>query len=662
MPKTIDIVPVTGYMDTRSSPDQVPFGGYRYVLNWGVTQKNKLCRITGWQRLLDRVNYNNQDFHYQLFTFTGETVRKPLTFLFEAKSTRKTTKLLAGTENMIGALNVSTGNWKIIAKNRGSTGTRFRAAQMNDTTIISNDYDTLASWNFDGPLNQTTGEAVEPIPDLVAMGVTRAGVVIAWRGLMILANLTINGQVFSNRVMWSDFKKPLSYQSSANSLAGNADLDPGEAILAAKPLGNVLLLYTQSGIWEVNASGEAVFIFSKRYDPEKSGEACLKYRFTLISAGDNHLFMGRDGIYRYNLYMAKPDLVDWIHRGDGLLFSDLNSTDCDVHVAGYNSFKKEAYFSWAKASESVPGTTFAFNTEFPFSGFIDHGFSAFVDYAVSEPVASLEDFLLQHCICTLAQFNAATEDEQEGGQCTVVETVVCNNQPTSFYTTETKALEDGIVTENWDKVSPDANSMCGQLGNLTLEELCSTLFRSDECAAQNLFLAASSVDKCIKMLTDVLYRHECVAFTGCGTYVKRGYKSRQLSGPLAFKDFKDSKRFTRLELELEAETQAYPARVEVRIGIGATAVDPLLDRCPIRWFNEDYRLINCQTELTEAQHASEGTIPDDSIFWGLFYEGRFLYFDFIISNPDIPLPELPDTGGAVCLSRISFDVEKIGRA
>src|SRR5436190_18247476 len=101
--KPLTIRPATGQgVDTRSMPDEVDFGSWRHSLNWGVTSKGRLCRIPGWDRFLTGTDYNNQDLHDQLIAHSPPlldpdrfTQRMPITFLFEAISTRKSTKLMA---------------------------------------------------------------------------------------------------------------------------------------------------------------------------------------------------------------------------------------------------------------------------------------------------------------------------------------------------------------------------------------------------------------------------------------------------------------------------------------------------------------------------------------------------------------------------------------
>src|SRR6188474_2000184 len=64
----IDIKPLTGGFDVRSSPDSVPLGLWRYRQNVTVTDNDGNCRRPGWPKLFDNDRYNNEDLHDQLLS------------------------------------------------------------------------------------------------------------------------------------------------------------------------------------------------------------------------------------------------------------------------------------------------------------------------------------------------------------------------------------------------------------------------------------------------------------------------------------------------------------------------------------------------------------------------------------------------------------------
>lgn len=658
--KTIDIRPVTGYMDARSNPEDVALGEYRYVKNVGVVQKSKLCRPSGWDKLLTKTNYNNEDLHDQLLSLTGLSDRLPFTFLFEAVSTRKTTMLLAGTERVIYALNVATGNWKVISDQIGSPGARFKAAQVGDVVVFTNNASQPVYWNFDQGITEANNQSVGTIPDLVALGITKAGTVLSFKSHIFLMNIVEKGTIRGNRILWGNYENALSWMPTADSTAGYFDLDTDETILGALPLGSDILVYTNKGIWEgyaqVTTGVASVFTFVKRYTPDKTGENCLFYPNTLVSIGNEHLYMGSNGIYVYNKFLDKPKLVEWMHKASNLMFDTINSEMCDIHISSYDSENKEVLFSWAKTGETLPSETLVLNTEFPFSYILDHGFSAAVTYTYRSPTATVREWLLEQCICTEEEFGEVFGGfVKEGGFCSVQETITCNTRPVSIFSQIPLELEDGIVTENYDELEADADSLCAQLGNVTLAQLCDAEARADECNSGKRFVVASSIDYTLKEFSQNFYRERTTGFTGCGTYVKEGYKSILRSGPISLSTT-DLKEIKNLELELLPSDSVSPGQVKIRIGTSQRALDPNNDNCAIIWENEDPITLKCLSELTPAGHALENTYPDDEFNWPMFYVGKYLYFEIEFSNPNVtPI----DTGAAFCMSRITLDVEKV---
>lgn len=654
--KTLDIIPASGSMDTRSPVNLVPFGDWRFIKNCYVRSEKNLCRVPGYDKLLTKADYNNQDLHDQLQDKTGFASRMPVTMLYEAISTRKTTKLLAGTGRAIYALNNGTGNWKVISDQLGSAETRWRQpAQLLDTVIFSNSVDPVQYWQFDQGITETADQSVAEIPDLRdIIKISRAGVVIVWKDHVFLMNVTVEGTVKSSTIFWGNYQRGLDYVPGEGSTAGNRDLDTDETILGALPLSNRLLVYTNKAIWEGFAvGGEETFTFSKRYAP-KNAERCLFYPNTLLSIGNEHVYLGVDGVYVYNLFQDKPQLVDWMHKASGWMFNDLRRDDCDIHVGGYNSERKEIQFSFAREDDDLPSETLVLNTEFKFSYYLDDGYSAMVNYTFKDPGLIMRDFLLARCICTEGEFGDNWGGfTKEGGYCTAQETPACPNPPQSIWTSNNQELEDGIVAEDWEQEEPDEDSLCAQLEGLTLADLCDAVLRLDECASGLRFVVASSEDYSLKELSNNYYRERVTGFTGCGTYSKLGYKSLLRTGPMNFRETKNAKLIDRLEVEAEPEFQSVPSKLGLRIGVHARAVDPNEEKCPIKWEDQEAKELACLSDVVAAKLASENVLPDQTFAWPLWNEGQYVYFELSVFN-DAVTPV--DTGGPVCISRISMDV------
>lgn len=650
----VHIKPVTGYLDTRSTPDEVPFGGYRWAQNVEVTSKYRMCRAHGFKRLQDQVGYNNQDLHDQLFG----NVRQPIQFLQEVLSPAGFSHLFAGTHSRLYNKVGSTGNWRIISDNLGGTppqgcsdSIRWTAGSVGQTVVFSNGLDKPMYHILGQSPNEDDQQSVSPIRDLETLRVTQVGIVYSWNGTMILFNVVQEGQRIADRVIWSDYQQPLSFEEDIGvSLSGSVDLGVGESILGVAPLNDALMIYTTMGIWEMRkVGGETVYSFTKRYSPSKVGSRCLAYPNTLVSTGDTQFFWARDGIYEFSRYYPTPQLVDWIHRSSSIIFDRLDPHRCTVHHGAYHSDRRQIWWSWCNEGDDCPAQSLIINVEFPFSSYIDHGFTAFVNHA-PDTNKSIRDFVLENCICTSAEMEALEQGFiKEGGFCVAQTDPVCAQRPQSWYTQQ--ALVDGdIEVEDWTKAAADADSFYALFGDDTFLDRCGEEWREDECNASMLWIMASSVDYCLKEYDDVYYRERCTSTIGCGTYVKEGYTTLLRSGPLDLKIPDDDKIVNRFAIECYPVEQAVPSTLKLRIGHAAQALDPNeanAGRRVILWEEQDSKLLEYQGEATEAEHRRDMTRPNSELEWGLYAVTRFFYFELSIEG----------TGGGCCFSRFTFDAK-----
>jgi hypothetical protein len=660
MPKAIDINN-SGSMDARSAPDQIQTGDLRYIKNFRMPVKGRRCRTPGFSKLLTQGSYNNQDLHDQLLSISGQASRAPVTFLFEAVSTRKATKLLAGTSNVLFALNTSTGNWKILADQYGTSATRWRAAQLQDTVVLSNNADFIGYWMFDQGITEESDQSVAAIPDLRDnIEITKAGVVVGWRGHIFLMNVVISGSVKSNSIFWCNYERPLDWQPSDASTAGSTEVDYGETILAAHPLLGRLIVFTNKGIYEINAvGGEEVFTISPRFQ-SVDGEACLFYPNTLVSKGDELVYAGVDGIYTFSLYTDKPKRVEWIHKASSVMYDNINRDNCEIHVAGYDAERKEILISYATGENTLPNETLAIHTEHPYAYVIDHGFTAMVTYTYKDS-DTVRDFLLERCICDGTGLDDYwSQFDKEGQFCagSAPDDAECPTPPASLFTADTRVTyfdsDESVETEDWTVDEEDVDSLCAQLEGLTLGELCESELRSDECQSGQRFVVASSTDYCLKEISDNYYRELCTDFDDCGTYEQRGYVSLIRSGPIHGGLTEKEKIWSNFEVEATFTEQATPSSWSLRIGNHSQAVDPNNDNCGILWDTQDTKQIECLTDGTTEEHATNVTRPSDDFGWPLYYAGNYLYFELSIVNPDVsPI----DTGGECCISRVTIDMD-----
>lgn len=649
--KPLQIKPLSGLLDLRSLPEEVAYGDYRWVENVESPAKGKICRRPGFQRLLgEKTPYNNQDMHDQLF----ENPPQPISMLFEAISTTNVHRLLAATQNRIYALDDSVGNWKIISDVYGGTPLTtcspriFKAAQVEDIVVFTNGFDTPLYWVFDQSTTGSNAQSIQPITDLKTLNVTRAEVVFGWKGIMFLANVVADGVRVNHRIMWSDFRRPLSFLPAASSsLAGFHDLGYGEDILGIQPLNDSLLIYTVRGIWECQVGDPTaeIFTFRQRYSSPQ-GHGCLTYRNTLINTGTEHIYFSRDGIYAYNLYTPVPVRTQWIHKTSAAIFNEIDPSQCDVQVGGWNPFKKEAWFSWTKVGDTCPYRTLILNTDYQFADVMQRGFTAFTNYRPSTG-NSIRDYLVGLCICPADGLGILGDNfTKEGGFCVAPPVVDCNTTFDSIYSTNPREVP-GLPGTIEDSGAPDpgANSIYSALYNVNLDDLCTIEQTSDECNAAVKFLMASVDDNCIKQY-GFLYGHElCTLHAGCGQYSLQGYESILRSGPIDYARASNQKYVRRFLLEALSDFQTIPSTVVPRLGFSHQASDPNLETCPIMWVPLPAKALACASPTSEVTHQLNNTQPYLALEWPTYIGGRFIYWEISIAG----------TGGSACFSSITLD-------
>lgn len=670
--RPVHIKPVTGPLDVRSNPDEVPFGGYRWVLNTEVTQKFKLCRLRGWTRLGEGEQYNNEDLHDQNVAAGRDDPesypRQPFSFLFQADTPTGSSKLFAGTQNRLYAKSNANGNWRVISDAMGGpavTGcneaVRWTGGVVGQTVVFSNARDGIVSHVIDQH-DEDDGQAVSQIDHLVELDITKAEIVYAWNDFIFLFNVVQDGTRITDRIIWSDYQRPLSFTPDPGvSLAGYQDLGAGEAILGVAPLKDSLMIYTTRGIWQIQATGgENVFSFSKRYSATGEGTRCLAYPNTLVTDGDNNYYFGRDGIYLYSFYTTSPERVDWIHRASSVIFDEIDTARCNAHVGGYDANRKSIWWSWLTEEQTCPSQSLLVNVEFPFVSYVDHGFTAFLNHTPRSN-KSLRDWILEHCICTTEELQAADDGfwNREGGVCFSAPDPSCDQSPVN-YTSSTPLAIDDVTVEDWT-LDADADSLYALLGAETPISACDAEYRQQECNATLLFVMASATDWCLKQVADIYYREVCTGFTGCGTYQRTGYRTLLRSGPMDLKLPDDDKNVNRFAIDAHAEVQTVPSKIGLKIGVSAQPLDPNIvnaGRRVILWEEQDTKDLDYSGEATETEHRNLSTRPGTELEWALYLDTRWIYYEIEITNPN---SSPADMGGAVCFSRFTFDAAAMVR-
>jgi hypothetical protein len=405
---TISLNPLTGIMDTRSRPADVPLGGFRWKQNWAVSTEGKLFRRPGFQiAFSDLVSASStpQTLNYDFRNQNGD--RELPTFLFESTSSEGIRHIFIGTQSGVWVLDEATGLWTAILSGLGASGTRWHAAELQNMVLFTNNEDAVRSYNL------KTGGVLTVTALSSGCDVTAAAVIVQYNAFMMVMNVVADNERQGSRVMWSDINLPETWQDAVpndGNLGGFQDLEYGDDILAAAPLLGALYIFTRRSIWRMMPSGDSgtVFAFTKVYSEQKNQAGCIAFPNTLVSDGENLYYMGRDGIYRYSPYIPVPERTDWIHRADGLIYrsgltTTLDGDYCLSPVAEYLPASRELWFSWPGmdqhelAAAGINNYTLICQTEQKTADVVDHGFTALANYrrtpASAQKCNEVQDFL-----------------------------------------------------------------------------------------------------------------------------------------------------------------------------------------------------------------------------------------------------------------------------
>lgn len=392
----IAIHPLVGPLDTRSRPADLIPGAFRWKLNFAANSEGKLCRRTGHQRFASDAlfddnglplsdplhgsgsHYHNHDHHHQ-----GAT-REPITFLYESTASDGTRRLFDGTQSRVSVLNFDDGSWFDVITGKGATGSKWHADELQNVITFVNNVDAPLYVDVSTPYTPT---AATTIPSLNTIQMERARVAVEFQGFMLLMNVREQGTDYTSRIRWSDLNLPLEYAEGNDSLAGFQDLDYGDEILNAKPIGNYLYVYTRRAIWKIGISGneDSVFSFAKVYYEPDNQAGCLAYADTLISTGAEHWYMAQDGIYNFNPYIAAPARQDWLYLATGVIYKTastrLDTNFCPSPVGEYLPNERELWFSWPTVGvDGINNITLVAQIEQKTADVVDTGYTALSNF------------------------------------------------------------------------------------------------------------------------------------------------------------------------------------------------------------------------------------------------------------------------------------------
>lgn len=551
-------------------------------------------------------------------------------------------RIIAATLSRIYENNPGTGDWVLLADGLGNgsfiegqcgcNDVRFMADSLGDYTILTNGFNDPLLRQMGGLHEGCNIWAANPINDLKFLDVSAAGGVVAWKGFFFLFDITANGVRNSGRVMWSDFDNPTSWVPTDTSQAGDATIAVGETILAAAELGNFLYFYTDRSIWRVTlVGGDVLFSFDQIY----SGTSSMKFKYSLVNTGAEHLYMGNDKIYVFTQFDQRPIEVEWvlkasaaIYRGMGeedATFLPVNKDRCNQAVGGWNEEFKEAWFSWPTGDNACPNMTLVLNMQYGAADLVDYGFTSFMSVRPDEK-PTFAEWLEEIEACKFEQlFDVMIK---EGHPCP---TVVNFDDPPLYLVNPT---EDVNLP-----VHPD--SLCAALTGRTEDDFCR------DCSVAVKFLMASASDFAIKEYRDdVFYREEfsdtygsyCATACEGGYYFCIGYDSVLQSGADDYRS--DAEKIVRrFAVECEPVPQTVPNNLHCSIGFASQAV------CDTFIKLEDQPM-KCLDRRTPRQREDQIIREDQRLLFPTFYRGKFISWKLKIDG----------TGGGACFGQFCVTV------
>lgn len=583
--------------------------------------------------------YCGPTLHYR----TG--CREAVTMLNEIV-TASNRKLIASTVSRVYEFNQSAGNWRILADGLGTPAYSASQCGCGEGTVRAVSA-TLGGYllytnNFDPPSIYFAGDdnsgcdlsSLKTITDLDALGINRAGGVVTWKGFTLFYDLTEGGDRFGGDVIWSDLEDPNSFIEGDTSLAGRATIAVGETILNAAPLGNWLHIYTDKSIIRVTlVGGEDVFNFERVYQ----GGNALKYKFSLINAGDRHIYGGESDVYVITQFDNRPINEEWITKAAGVMFNGIAEDDaeyaaintdvCNMVTGGWSEETHEAWLSWPTGDNICPVVSLRLNLKYHAADIVDHGFTAFLTLRPDDR-PTVGEWIEDLGICPRG--SKVASGLKSGPPCTDAESVVAN--PPLYIRNPTED-QDLPVHER---------SLCNVLAGLSVDDFC------PECASPTKFVAASAVDFTLKQIEDdIMYREmlggNVEAYDGYSCtgeyYTHLPFSTVFQTGAMDFKQ-DNEKMMKRITLEAFPEAQSTPSTLRAHVGFAAQS------KCD-RWRELRFKSYECQTEKTDAEHTTDKTRPDDRFHFPCWARGKYLFARFQIDG----------IGGAGEFSELNFQVK-----
>ncbi len=666
-------------MDLRSPAGLVGAQNWRLVLNVASTELNQTCRLGGWRRLFAGESFNNEDLHDQLLTksvfydefsqtyydasegfydsiYCGsdlngprDACREPITLLYEFE-TEASRKLIAATESRIYELDEGTGNWRIIADGLGGVsddniappdervkcdcgGRRFSVAQMGNYLLFVNGLDPVLAYRGGDPASGCGLMSVFAVPDLVALGVTRAKTIASWKGFVFLGGVSDDAGDHRNRIMWSDFNDAMSWDTApADTEAGLQDVSLDEDIVALVAGGEFMWVFTSDAIYQVILveASQGRFRFRRVY----AGPDVCRFPYGLAWTGEAVIYAGETSLYQLTPENPKPQVIDWLDLAAGAIykgvdaqtlggflhlapFGPVNKQECDEFIMFFDPVEKTVWASWPTDSNVCPTMSLRLDLKQSFSSLVNKGFTAGISFR-PDTRPSVAEFLAEWQVCPLDSWTQGIKD----GDALPAAAVPFPNPPAFLFN----------ATENPD-LPIDPDSLCARWGNLRLSDIC------DACAADPILVLADAIDFTLKQYEpDTYYRElyrpngDCAgaAFslvTADGsTYCAYGYSSLMQSD-LDKLGIDTEKLINKAVVDFEAVLQTTPNKLAFQIAVSGQP------KCST-WNSLDSKDLACVSSATVEEHAAANTRAAGNAKFPAYLRGRYVGWRFYVLAPD----------------------------
>lgn len=576
--------------DRRSNPD-LPWGRWRYLLNTWCPDPGKLGRLPGWRKYgwNMRVTANSD--------LWSKADLSPLDSLYSHESPDGSRRLFAASATCAYCQS-GDGRWRTLAT--FNAGRPMSFASLGTFVFATNDGDSPKYHALDSQAD-ANGQAFFEIPELAEIGVSRASIVVQWRGVILLMNVVMDGARVGHRVVWSDIGSGLSWVPTTDSIAGFQDLTPGTSICGALPLGDALYIFASGGaIWRVTYVGGEIGLGFTEIHQSKDGAGCIRSRgalaqYTANSGVKEIWYLAIDGLWKIDQFSGTPSRPDWAWAATPELEA-ISDEACQSVVMGTQSKSQQLWVSYP-TSGSVNNRTCILNLQDQVVSDVDHGFRAFLEH--QQDTRELYYEWMERVLgCSSAQVDSIFPLVREQARPVV-------------------AASAGIPCSD-----PGYTAQC------------------TECRPTPIFTMISVSDGCIKQFDrEVFGREQRVN----NVYTFESYGMRWTSGSVNYGKVSSDKRMSRLHLDYIATPSVDPASMKLSVWMSATPVDVVAGGCYAKQVPMSAKLIQCPSTTPVGSSASSKS-PNAHVMWNFLVDARYHVVDLVMD---------PCLGGGFVASRLS---------